>query len=83
MEAELAACRTVLHSRRQRADDRRELACALLRAAALDMDLKTLEQAQQAAAQALGAPGWQADAEYAPLLRRIGVLFETAPVALN
>ena len=55
----------------------------LLRAAALQMDLQTLEQAQQAAAQALGAPGWQADAEYAPLLRRIGVLFETAPVALN
>ena len=55
----------------------------LLRAAALQMDLQTLEQAQQAAAQALGAPGWQADAEYAPLLQRIGVLFETAPVALN
>ena len=55
----------------------------LLRAAALDMDLQTLEQAQQAAAQALGAPGWQTVAEYAPLLRRIGVLFETAPVALN
>ncbi len=55
----------------------------LLRAAALEMDLQTLEQAQQAAAQALGSPGWQADAEYAPLLRRIGVLFETAPVALN
>ena len=55
----------------------------LLRAAALEMDLQTLEQAQQAAAQALGSPGWQTDAEYAPLLRRIGVLFETAPVALN
>ena len=45
--------------------------------------LHELEQAQQAAAQALGSPGWQADAEYAPLLRRIAVLFETAPVALN
>ncbi len=42
MEAELAACRTVLHSRRQRADDRRELACVLLRAAALAVLLAVL-----------------------------------------
>ena len=42
MEAELAACRTVLHSRRQRADDRRELACTLLRAAALAVLLAVL-----------------------------------------
>ena len=55
----------------------------LLRAASLQMDLQTLEQAQQAAANAFAEPGWQSSAEFAPLRQRIDLLFETEPVALN
>lgn len=53
------------------------------KAASLEMDLKTLEQAQSAAAEFLSDPSWVEDPELAPLKNRMQALFEEAPVTLN
>lgn len=55
----------------------------LLRAANLQMDLRTLSQAQEAAQATIHDPASQSDPAYNALHTRIETLFEKAPVALN
>ena len=55
----------------------------LFRVASLQLDMDTLRQAQEAAADALADPAWVTDAQYAPLCARIDALFADGDVALN
>lgn len=55
----------------------------MLKVASLQMDVKTLEQAQQAANDALGDAQWLKSPEYAALRDRMSALFAEDPIALN
>ena len=55
----------------------------MLKVASLQMDLKTLEQAQQAAGEALCDKTWLKSPEYAALRDRLSALFAHEAIALN